>query len=197
MLAQIDDVVAELQQQEKANQPLSPEQQAAIAAPGAPSFGPTTASVTVVEFSDFECPYCARAADVTHQLRERFGERVRLVFRQFPLSFHQNARGAAEAALAAHSQGKFWEFHDQLFAHQDRLGREALEEYAQVVGLNLAEFKQALDDGRHSSRLTDDVALGNDVAVQGTPTLFINGQRVENPLDFEAVARQIDAALGG
>jgi protein-disulfide isomerase len=195
MLAQIDDVVTELKEHERSSEPLSVEQQAAIAAPDAPSFGPADAKVTVVEFSDFECPYCARAAEVTSRLRERYADRVRLVFRQFPLSFHDNDRGAAEASLAAHAQGKFWEYHDRLFAHQDQLGRSALGEHARAVGLDVAALERALEDGLHAARVTGDVALGNEVAVQGTPTLFVNGQRVENPLDFDAVARQIDAAL--
>jgi protein-disulfide isomerase len=187
-------VVTELKQREAQNQPLPPEVQAKIAGKDAPSFGPENAKVTVVEFSDFQCPFCSRAANVVHQLREKYSDRVRFVFRQFPLDFHQQAHLAAQAALAAHQQGKFWEFHDLLFQNQSALGREQLEAYAKQ--LKLTNIDQALDGSKFKAAVDADVSLGNEVAVTGTPTMFINGKRVSNPTDFDTVSKAIDAALG-
>lgn len=196
MLGQVDEIVAELRKQEQANQPLTPELMAKVAAGDVPSFGPADAKVTVVEFSDFECPYCSRAADVTNQVKKKYGDKIRFVFRQYPLSFHHNARVAAAASLEAHKQGKFWEFHDKLFANQRSLDRDSLEGYAKELKLDLVKFKAALDDKAHDSRVQSDLDLGNEVAVQGTPTLFINGKRVDNPTDIDQVSQAIDAALG-
>lgn len=197
MLAQSDAVIADLKRQEMANKPLTKEQQAAIAAADAPSFGPANAKVTVVEFSDFECPYCSRAANVTHQVREKYGDRVRVVFRQFPLSFHQNAQPSAEAALAAHAQGKFWEFHDKLFANQRQLDKASLETYAKDTGLDLAKFKESVEKKAFADAIKADMKMGESVAVQGTPTMFVNGERIANPTDFASVSQAIDKALGG
>ena len=197
MLDHLDEIVSDLKKQEQANLPLTSDLQAKIAASGAPSFGPADAKVTVVEFSDFECPYCSRAAAVTTQVKEKYSGKVRLIFRQFPLSFHQNAKVAAEAALAAHSQGKFWEFHDKLFQNQRSLDRASLEGYAKELGLDMTKFKAALDSGQNQKQVEADVELGSEVAVQGTPTLFVNGIRIGNPTDFGEVSLAIDAALGG
>jgi protein-disulfide isomerase len=190
-------ILDELKQKEAQNQPLTPEAQAKIAAKGAPSFGPEDAKVTIVEFSDFECPYCTRAAQVTHQIRERYGDKVRFVFRQFPLPMHQQAHLAAQASLAAAEQGKFWEFHDLLFANQRALTRESLEGYAKQLNLNVSSLKQALDNGKHKAAVDSDLKLGEEVSVSGTPTVFINGKRVPNPTEFAPVAKLIDEALGG
>jgi protein-disulfide isomerase len=191
-----DQVLSELKQREAQNQPLSAETQAKIAAAGAPSFGPETAKVTIVEFSDFQCPYCTRAAGVVHQIKEKYGDKVRFVFRQFPLPFHGDARLAAQAALAAHQQGKFWEFHDLLFANQKALARPALMDYAKQVNLNVPQLEKALDDASLKAQVDADVKLGEEINVNGTPTIFINGKRVPNPTEFEPVAKLIDAALG-
>jgi protein-disulfide isomerase len=188
-------VLTELKQREAQNQPLSADVQAKLAAKDAPSFGPENAKVTLVEFSDFQCPYCSRAAEVTHKIRERYGDKVRFVFRQFPLDFHKQAHLAAQAALAAHQQGKFWEFHDLLFANQNALGRDQLEQYAKQ--LNLTNIDQALDSAKYKAAVDADVSLGSQVAVNGTPTLFINGKRIANPTDFDVVSKAIEEALAG
>jgi len=197
MLAQVDDVEKELKQQERANQPLDAATQAKIATSEAPSFGPADARITLVEFSDFECPYCSRAATVAGQIKEKYGTRVRLVFRQFPLSFHKNAMGAAEASLAAHAQGKFWEYHDKVFANQRALDRESLVGYAKEIGLDVAKFQAAFEARTFQSRVEADLELGNQAIVQGTPTLFLNGKRINNPTDFDEIAKAIESALGG
>jgi protein-disulfide isomerase len=191
-----DQVLGELKQREAQNQPLSPEVQAKIAGAGAPSFGPDNAKVTIVEFSDFQCPFCTRAASVVHQIKEKYGDRVRFVFRQYPLPMHGDAHLAAQAALAAHQQGKFWEYHDLLFANQRSLTRASLEEYAKQVALNVPQLEKALDDQALKNAVDADVKLGEEVNVNGTPTVFINGKRVPNPTEFEPVAKLIDAALG-
>jgi protein-disulfide isomerase len=197
MLEHLPEIVADLKKMEDANKPLSPEIAANIAKGKAPSFGPESSKVTVVEFSDFQCPYCSKAADVVDQMKEKYGDRVHFVFRQFPLPMHPNARGAAEAALAANAQGKFWQFHDKLFKNQGQLTRDGLESFAKDAGLNVAEFKKALDSKEYAADVDSDVKMGESVAVQGTPTMFINGARVQNPTSFETVSAQIDSALKG
>jgi protein-disulfide isomerase len=195
MLGSYNDVLTELKQMEKANAPLPAELATRQAAGDGPSFGPANAKVSVVEYSDFECPYCTRGAAVVTKLKEKYGDKVRFVFRQFPLAMHENAPLAAEASLAAHAQGKFWPFHDQLFANQRALERPNLEEYAAKVGLDMAKFKKALDDHTYADAVKADMKLAEEAVVSGTPTMFIGAERVANPTDFEAVAKQIDSAL--
>jgi protein-disulfide isomerase len=182
---------------EDANKPLSAEQQVAIAATSPSSFGPANAKVQVVEFSDFQCPFCSQAAGVVQQIRAKYGDKVRFTFRQFPLPMHPNAREAAEAALAAGTQGKFWEFHDRLFKDQSHLDRAALEGHAKETGLNVAAFKKSLDEHKFGPVIDADLKLGQTVQVNGTPSMFVNGTRVANPTNFEAVSALIEAALKG
>jgi protein-disulfide isomerase len=193
MLTNKDKIVVELKQREAANQPLTAELQAKIAASDAPSFGPADAKVTLVEFSDFECPYCVRAASVVTDIKKNYADKVRFVFRQFPLGFHKDAHGAAQAALAANAEGKFWEFHDKLFANQKAIDTASLEKYAKELGLK--KVTSALSDKTYAAQVDADMKLGAEVGVQGTPTLFINGKRVANPTDFAAVKTEIDALL--
>ena len=195
MMEHFAEVVADLKKREAKNQPLPPEKIAAMAKPDAPAFGPEGAKVTLVEFSDFQCPFCSRAANVVTQVKKKYGDKVRFVFRQFPLSFHQNAQVAAEAALAAHAQGKFWELHDKMFADQAKLDRPALESTAKEVGLDLAAFKKALDAKTFAEAVAADTKLGEEVGVDGTPTVFINGKRVADPTNFDTLSKQIDELL--
>jgi protein-disulfide isomerase len=190
-----EELIADLKRQEAWKLPLSAADQARVAAAEAPSFGPADAKITVVEFSDFQCPYCARAAEVAKQLRTKYADKVRFVARQFPLSFHQNAALAAEAALAAHAQGKYWEFHDKLFANQNKLDAESLNTFAKQAGLNAKQFKAALETHAFGERVKADVALGEAVYVQGTPTWFINGQRVADATNWERISLAIDQLL--
>jgi protein-disulfide isomerase len=197
MLQNYDKVVAELKRREEGNKPLTPDKMAVIAKSDAPSFGPANAKVTIVEFSDFQCPYCSKAATAVQQLKAKYGTRARFVFRQFPLPFHTEAHLAAQASLAAHAQGKFWQYHDRLFADQSKLDRASLEATAKEVGLNLAAFKKALDGKTHAAAVDADLELGKGAAVNGTPTMFLNGKRVPNPGDVASISKEIDAALGG
>ena len=197
MLGKYPEVLAELKKMESANKPIEPAKQQQIAANDAPSFGPADSKVNVVEFSDFQCPFCSKAATAVKELKAKYGTKVHFVFRQFPLSFHQNAHLAAEAALAANAQGKFWEFHDKVFENQKAIERDALEKYAKEIGLKIEPFKKALDGKEFAAKVDSDVKLGGEVAVQGTPTMFINGKRVQNPTDTAVVSKMIDDALAG
>jgi protein-disulfide isomerase len=195
MMDHYAEVLGDLKQQEERLKPLSEEKAQKIAQGPAPSFGPDAAKVTVVEFSDFQCPFCSKAAEAAHKVKEKYGDKVRFVFRQFPLSFHKDAHVAAEASLAAHKEGKFWEFHDKLFANQQKLDRASLEGYAKEVGLNLASFKKALDSKEFAATVDAELKLGEEVAVQGTPTMFVNGARIQDPTNFEVLSKTIDEAL--
>jgi protein-disulfide isomerase len=195
MLKSYANVLEELQRRELANQPLDAAKQATIAAGNPPAFGPANAKVTLVEFSDFQCPYCSRAAVATKEVKQKYGDKVRFIFRQFPLNFHPDAHLAAQAALAANAQGKFWAFHDLAYENQKALGRADLEKYAQQLGLDVNRFKRALDSGEFKAMVDADVKLGEEVAVNGTPTLFLNGKRVADPTDAAFIGKAIDEAL--
>ena len=195
LLQHYPELLAQVQEREARTAPLRDEAWSALLAGTAPAFGPEAAKVSVVEFSDFQCPYCAQAGETVKRIREVYGDRVHFVFRQFPLSFHEHARTAAQAALAAHAQGKFWQYHDRLFEHQGALDRKSLEGYAQELGLDLAAFKKGLDDKAFENQVDSDVALGRGAKVDGTPTMFINGRRAPNPTAFDEVAPLIDEAL--
>ena len=195
LLDKYDDVLAELKQMEKRNAPLAPELVAKMAEGDAPGFGPADAKVVMLEFSDFECPYCSEAAKTVEALRKRYGKTVRFVFRQFPLSIHKGSALAAEAALAAHAQGKFWPFHDLLFANQHAQEREDLEKYAKQAGLDTGKFAKALDDHTYKAAVDKDLALGAELGVEGTPTMVVGTERVEDPRNVEALSATIDAQL--
>ena len=197
MLAQYDMLLAEMRQREAANAPLDPATQAEIAAAGAPAFGPQDARVTAVVFSDFQCPYCARSATATKEIEEKYGDRVRFVFRQFPLDMHPEAHLAAQAALAAAAQGKFWAYHDLLFANQRALSRADLEKYAeQVGGINMTKFRAALDNKTHEARVKADMdAVQKAGARIGTPSFFINGKLLQGAQPFERFKEAVDEAL--
>jgi protein-disulfide isomerase len=204
MIERYPDVLADLKKMEAGNQPLTPAQQKQIAGGGAPALGPANAKVTVVEFTDLQCPFCAREAKVMADIQNKYGTKVRFVFRQFPLSFHANAHQAAEAVLAAHAQGKFSSYRDKLFAsaptgssgaQSAEVSRAALDKYATQVGLNMPRFKKALDSKEFVAKVDADVKLATDVGVQGTPTVFVNGKRVSNASDVDVVAKAIDDAL--
>ena len=195
MLGQYKQVLAELQRMEAQNKPLSPEVAAELAAGDVASFGAKDAKVTVVEFSDFQCPYCTRAANAADEIKKKYGDKVRIVFRHFPLSFHKEAHLAAQASLAANAQGKFWEYHDKLFANQKAMFEADLKKYAKELKLNMKKFNAALANKTYAAAVDADMKLGEKVAVSGTPTMFVNGQRVSNPTDINAISALIDKAL--
>ena len=165
-----------------------------VAATG-PAKGPESAPVTIVEFSDFECPFCSRINPTLAQVRENYPDQVRIVFRQFPLDMHPNARKAAEASLCASDQDKFWEMHDAMFADQRNLGVPALKEKAERIGLDAAQFGQCLDSGEYADEVAADLRAGVEAGVNGTPAMFVNGIPLSGAVPYENLAEVIDAEL--
>lgn len=148
---------------------------------GAPSRGSQMAPMTIVEYSDFECPYCGRAHPIIQQVLREFEGRVRVVFRHFPLSTHPHAMPAARAAVAAGNQDHFWEMHDLLFEHQQQLEQEHLERYAEQLGLDMVRFRADLDSSETQARVEADKEDGRRHGVEGTPSFFVNGRRFREP----------------
>jgi protein-disulfide isomerase len=157
--------------------------------------GPASAPVSVVEFADFECPFCGKVAPVVRELIQAYPDEIRFVFKHDPLSSHPHSRQAHEAALAAGAQGKFWEMHDLLFANQARLTHEDLLRYAQQLGLNLAIFRRALDDRSCQSLVELDSAEANGLGINSTPTFFINGQKFVGAQSLEVLQGAVNQAL--
>lgn len=158
--------------------------------------GNPAAPCTLVEYGDYECPHCRIAHPLVKRLEHHFGDRLRFVFRNFPLTqIHPFAQPAAEAAEFAATQGKFWEMQDLLFKEQDRLGDELFPELATTLGLDSAALQQALANGTFTNRVRTDFTGGVRSGVNGTPTFFINGQRHNGPADYDHLAKAIDTAL--
>lgn len=157
--------------------------------------GPPDARVTVVEYGDFECPYCAQAAPGIHLMLKRYAGRVRFAFRHFPLDVHPRAPLAAEAAESAAAQGRFWPMHDLLFRRQSRLDRADLERYAHEVGLDAATFSSDLDTHAFAGRVDDDLRSGRHSGVRATPGLFVNGVAFDVAFDLQRLYDAIDAVM--
>jgi protein-disulfide isomerase len=158
--------------------------------------GPAKAPVTLVEYGDYECPYCGEAYPVVKALQKRLGDQVRFVFRNFPLAeAHPHAEHAAEAAEAAGAQGKFWEMHDLLFANQDRLTPHHLRGLAERLGLDLAAFTAEMDDHVYLQRVREHQDGGRRSHVRGTPGFFVNGRIVDVSFGFERLFDAVGAAL--
>lgn len=156
----------------------------AIDIEGAPVRGtPMGAPVTIVEFSDFECPFCGQAHPILQRVLRRFEGRVRLVFKHYPLSGHEHAVPAAKAAIAAGRQGRFWEMHDLLFEHQDALTPSDLEGYAARLGLDLDRFRADMQAEETAALIERNRAEGQEVGVRGTPSMYVNGHKFEEPLE--------------
>ena len=159
------------------------------------SIGPADAPVTLLEYGDFECPYCGRAFPIVHEVRRRLGDQLRFVFRNFPLSqIHPHAEHAAEAAEAAAAQGEFWEMHDWLYRHQATLEDGELVEGARDVGLDVERMRRELADGSHTARVREDFESGIRSGVNGTPTFYINGVRHDADYAVETLLAAIDQA---
>ncbi|MDC0713207.1 thioredoxin domain-containing protein [Stigmatella sp. ncwal1] len=161
----------------------------------APAKGPSDAPVTLVAFSDFECPFCSRAANTVKQLEGEYQGKLRVAFKHQPLPRHANAKLAATASLAAHEQGKFWEYHDKLFANQTALDRPALERYAEELKLDMGKFKEALDSNKFDAQISADSAQGQQIGAAGTPTFFVNGRPIVGAKPIENFRRVIDDEL--
>ena len=157
--------------------------------------GPETATVTLVEYGDYECPYCGLAHPIVKELLRRFGDQLRFVFRHFPLiQVHPHAEHAAQAAEAAGRQGKFWEMHDYLFEHQDALDDANLVLYAIDLNLDLPRFEQDFGDPAIIEHIREDVLSGIQSGVNGTPTFFINGVRHDGSFDLDTMLAAIEDA---
>jgi len=161
----------------------------------APSKGPRNAPLTMVIFSDFQCPFCSRVEPTLTQIEKDYGGKVRQVWKNYPLPFHNNAEPAAEAAMAADAQGKFWQMHDKLFANQQNLDRPSLEKYAQEIGLDMNKFKADLDAQKYKSVIESDTKEGTAVGVNGTPAVFINGRKIAGAYPLETFKKIVDAEL--
>jgi len=160
-----------------------------------PSLGPTDAPVTIVEFSDYQCPYCSRAEPIVKQVLEKYKGKVRFVYRDFPLSFHPFAAKASEAAQCANDQGKFWEFHDALYADQSKLAVPDMEATAGRLGMNAEKFKSCMDTGKYTAEVSKDIADATKAGVNSTPSFFINGVAVVGAQGPEAFSDIIDQEL--
>ncbi len=168
----------------------------AVAEAGSPSKGgPVGSPVTIIEFSDFQCPFCSRVNPSIDQAKATFGDKVRFVFRQFPLNIHPQAPKAAEASLCANEQGKFWEMHDALFANQQKLSVPDLKATALTVGVDAAKFDACLDSGKMAEIVARDMADGQTAGVSGTPALFVNGRFINGAVPYEELAKVINDEL--
>jgi protein-disulfide isomerase len=167
-----------------------------VSTQNAPFLGPADAPVTIVEFSDFHCPYCKRVLPSLTEVRSRYGDKVKLVFRDFPLDrLHPQARGAAEAARCAHDQNKFWEYHDVLFSNAPQASPVHLKAYAEQVGLDAQTFERCLTSGKHAAGVQRDLDEGMRLGVSGTPAFFVNGRLLSGAQPVERFVRMIDDEL--
>jgi protein-disulfide isomerase len=166
-----------------------------VASGGHPALGPGNAPVTIVEFGDFQCPFCRAAESSVKAVRHKYGDHVQLVYVDFPLSFHNNAMHAANAARCAGEQGKFWQYHDALFADQAKLAPADLKATAKKLGLETAKFDICLSQGRYDNAISRDVALGHKLNVTGTPTFFIDGRLLEGAQPEASFIEVIDEEL--
>jgi len=179
----------------KAADAANPRYKVNLFAQTSPTKGPADAPVTIVEVSDFQCPYCSRAKRTVDALRKQYGDKIRLIWHNNPLSFHKRAMPAAIAALAAHEQGKFWEYHDKLWANQKALKRPDLERYAAELGLDLGKFKAALDSHKFAAQVKAETAEAETLGASGTPAFFINGIYLKGAKPFEEFKAVIDDEL--
>jgi len=189
-----DDLVATLRTKYKARVLLEPTR-ADVADATAPAKGPADAPVTIVEFSDFQCPYCSRVLPSIDEALATYPTQVRLVYRQFPLNIHPNAQKAAEASLCAQEQGKFWEMHDAMFANQQQLAVDQLKAKAAELGLDAEKFNQCLDSGKYAPKIREDMTAGAAAGVNGTPALFVNGRFLNGAVPFSAIQKLIEDEL--
>jgi protein-disulfide isomerase len=155
---------------------------------GSPIKGKKDAKIVIVEFSDFQCPFCSRISAPMKELEAKYGADLAVVFKHFPLSFHKEAMPAALASMCANEQGKFWEYHDQLFANQKALMPENLKSYAQTVGLDVAKFDACVASNKFQAQIEADMAAARDAGVRGTPTIYINGRKFNSPSGYNVDA---------
>ena len=189
--------IAEAKASKYAHPPVGKVLEEAVLIPtaGAPSMGPANARITLVEFSDFQCPYCFKAVAQINTILKAYPNDIRLVFKQYPLDSHPEAPISAAAALAAHQQGKFWQLHDLMFANHGNLSRKAILDWAASLGLDMKRFAADLDSDSVKRTVLRDMQDGSKAGVDATPTLFINGQKYNGALALEAIKPLLDAEL--
>lgn len=163
----------------------------------APVWGNTKAAVTIIEFSDFQCPFCSRAATTVSEIKKKYSGKVQIAFKHFPLPMHKDARPAAEASMCVHEQGgdKFWKFHDLAFKAQDKLDKDSLQKLAKDSGADVKKFNACLEAKKFASVVDSEMAYGEKLGVRSTPTFFINGQLVAGALPIEQISEIIDEEL--
>jgi protein-disulfide isomerase len=166
-----------------------------VSSSGHPAIGPTNAPVTIVEFSDFQCPFCKRVEPTLKQVREKYGNNVRLVYMDFPLPMHNHALDAAKAARCAADQGKFWPFHDALFADQSKQAPADLKAIAKNLGLDTTKFDACFDQAKYEAGVRSDIAQGRQLGIDGTPAFFINGRMLVGAQPEASFDRLIDEEL--
>jgi protein-disulfide isomerase len=181
----------------KAHRPKLLEDAVSISVDGSPVKGPADGRITIIEFSDFECPYCSLAVKEVYTLMAAYPKDMKLIFKQFPLSMHPNAPLAAAASLAAKEQGKFWELHDLMFANFRKINRDNILIWAKQIGLDMERFKNDLASTKYQAVIQKDVADGEAVGVYGTPAFFINGKHYNGPVTMETLKPILDAELKG
>ncbi len=162
-----------------------------------PTAGGQSAKVTIVEFSDFQCPFCKIAAETVGELKTKYGSKIKLAFRHFPLNIHPQARPTSEASMCVHEQGssKFWKFHDLAFQNQKSLDSASLEKYAKEVGANVEKFKECVNSKKYAQAVQGDMAYGEKLGLKSTPTFFINGRLVSGALPLDKFSEIIDEEL--
>lgn len=161
----------------------------------APTRGEKNAKVTIVEWSDFQCPFCNRVGPTLAQIEKEYGDSVRIVFKHLPLDIHPDARAAHAAAEAAHRQGKFWPMHDRIFQNQRDMRAETLEGYAKEIGLDMDRYRKDVVSDDVKERIEEDLAQAQKLGVSGTPAFFINGRNLSGAQPFPNFKRMIDEAL--
>jgi protein-disulfide isomerase len=161
-----------------------------------PSLGRASAPITLIEFSDFQCPFCQRVAPTLKRVRETYGDKVRIIWKDFPLTqIHPQAFKAGEAAHCAGDQGKYWEYHDRLFANQQLLQPDDLKKHAAEIGLNAAAFGTCLDSSKYGERVRNSIAEGTRLGVNSTPTIYVNGRVLSGAQPYETFVSVIDEEL--
>jgi protein-disulfide isomerase len=173
-----------------------PNRRYSINTQGAPEKGNANAKLAIVEFSDFQCPFCRRVTPTLHQIEQEYGDKVRIVFKHLPLSIHPKAPAAHLAAEAAHRQGKFWQMHDLIFGNQEAMSPEKYVEYAKQLGLDVDRFKRDVASADVKNRVDADADEAAKLGVTGTPSFFINGRFLSGAQPFEAFKTLIDQELG-
>jgi protein-disulfide isomerase len=174
---------------------LEPPRAEVVTAPNDPTVGRADAPVTVIEFSDFQCPYCERGQTLVKQIRSEYGDKVRFVFKQLPLPMHGQARLAAEASLCANDQGKYWELREWMYANQSKISPDGLKAAAAELKLDGSKFNACLDGTKHEKRIDEDMAQANGLGATGTPTFFVNGRMLEGAQRIETFREVINQEL--